>query len=279
MSALSADARRGELVFHIGGCASCHTEPTAEDEEPKNGNNPPILSGGKRFRTPFGTFIAPNISPDKETGIGNWTAANFATALIKGISPDGQHYYPAFPYTSYARMTFQDVIDLKAYLDTLPAIVRANEQHELTFPFSIRRGLGLWKILHLGDEPIVELKNANPEVKRGQYLVEGPGHCGECHTPRNPIGGLDFSQWLAGAPNPDGDGSIPNITPHASGIADWEAVDIAEYLSSGFTPEYDVAGGSMAEVVDNIARISPGDRKAIAAYLQAIPAVANKTSE
>jgi len=274
LSALQTDAKRGEQVFHIGGCASCHTPADDQDNE-----SVPPLSGGKRFETRFGTFVAPNITPDKETGIGNWSSAEFATALLKGVSPDGQHYYPAFPYTSYVRMELQDVVDLKAYLDTLPAVVRANEHHELAFPYSIRRGLGLWKMRYLRSQPIIALDDPDTELQRGQYLVEGPGHCGECHSPRDPAGGIDYARWLGGAANPDGDGSIPNITPHQTGIAEWEAVDIAEYLSSGFTPDYDVVGSTMAEVVDNTARLPDSDRKAIAAYLKAIPAVSSKQSD
>ncbi len=273
LAALQADAARGEMVFHIGGCASCHMPPDFEDQAADEAAPVPPLTGGKRFETQFGTFIAPNITADNNTGIGTWSTADFATALLKGVSPDGQHYYPAFPYTSYARMTLQDVVDLKAFLDTLPAVERANEDHELSFPFSLRRGLGLWKMLYLRPQPIIELADSSPELQRGQYLVEGPGHCGECHSPRSLAGGIDYSRWLGGAANPDGDGSIPNITPHPSGIAKWELVDISEYLSSGFTPDYDVVGSSMAEVVDNTARLSASDRQAIAAYLKAIPAV------
>ena len=270
LSSLQADAKRGETVFHIGGCASCHKPPDFENSEPDEDSIPP-LSGGKRFETQFGTFIAPNITPDKETGIGNWSNSDFATALLKGVGPGGQHLYPAFPYTSYARMELQDVVDLKAYIDTLPAIVRVNESHKLSFPFSIRRGLGLWKFLYLSNQPVIKLEDPSPEQSRGQYLVEGPAHCGECHTPRNLVGAMDHSKWLAGAANPDGDGTIPNITTHKKGIANWEPVDIEEYLSSGFTPDYDVVGGSMAEVVDNTAKLPANDRKAIVAYLRTIP--------
>ncbi|OMH33747.1 cytochrome c [Motiliproteus sp. MSK22-1] len=278
LSSLPADAKRGELVFHVSGCASCH-KPEDFDKNNADENTVPPLSGGQRFETQFGTFIAPNITPDKETGIGNWSVSDFATAMLKGVRPDGQHLYPAFPYTSYARMKLQDIVDLKAYMDTLPAISRTNENHELGFPFSIRRGLGLWKQLYLSNQPVINLVDPTPEQQRGQYLVEGPGHCGECHTPRNLAGAANPSRWLAGAANPDGDGTIPNITPHKSGIAKWETVDITEYLSSGFTPDYDVVGGSMAEVVENTARLPDRDRKAIAAYLMAIPPVADKKSD
>jgi mono/diheme cytochrome c family protein len=272
----SGDAERGASVFHIGGCASCHMPP--DYERPDTDSIPP-LSGGMRFSTAFGTFVAPNISPDKTTGIGAWSDTDFATALLKGVSPQGQHYYPAFPYSSYSRMALRDVADLKAFLDTQPAVNKPNEAHEIDFPFSVRRALGLWKQLYLRPGPVIDLGTADPEILRGQYLVEGPGHCGECHSPRNVLGGTDYSRWLGGAANPDGDGSIPDISPGGADFGNWDKADIAEYLSSGFTPDYDVVGSSMAEVVENTARLAASDRSAIAAYLKAIPVVANKQDD
>ena len=269
LSALSANAERGASVFHIGGCASCHQPVDYE----RKGNEIPPLGGGRRFETGFGTFVAPNITPHAETGIGGWSIQDFATAMLQGVSPDGKHYYPAFPYASYIRMTLQDVVDLKAFMDRLPAVQRENEPHELGFPFSIRRFLGIWKRLHLDSKPRVQLQDATDDQLRGQYLVEGPGHCGECHTPRSLTGGMLSSRWLSGAPSPDGDGDIPNITSHENGINEWKLVDISEYLSSGFKPDYDVAGSSMADVIDNTSRLPESDRQAIAAYLKAVPEI------
>ncbi|MFT2111084.1 c-type cytochrome [Marinomonas sp. 2405UD68-3] len=266
VSQLTTNVDQGKNIFNIGGCVSCHVSKLSEEQ-----GDMIRLAGGKRFKTEFGTFIAPNITPDKETGIGNWTTAQFANAMIHGVSPSNEHYYPAFPYTSYARMALQDVVNLKAYMDTLPAIVQQNAEHDLSFPFTIRRGLGLWKQLHLDDSAVVTLNTADPTVLRGQYLVEGPGHCGECHSPRNQIGGLDYSNWLMGASSPDGKGRIPSISPHDSGISEWSQEDIAEYLASGFTPEYDSAGGDMTEVIENTSKLPESDRDAIAAYLKALP--------
>lgn len=268
IAAIAADAQRGEIIYHVGGCASCHAEPESED-----GLDPVLLGGGMHFITEFGTFVAPNITPHPQRGIGSWSTVEFAHALLNGVSPEGRHYYPAFPYASYTRMRLQDVVDLKAYMDTLPISERQNEPHQLAFPFSIRRGLGLWKLLFVSQAPVVGLPDADAEILRGRYLVEGPGHCAECHTARNLAGGFIRERWLAGAPNPDGDGRIPNITPHESGLGEWTVVDIAEYLSSGFTPDYDVAGSSMAEVVENTAYLSEDDRVAIAKYLLSIPAL------
>lgn len=260
IAGLTADATRGEQVFHIGGCASCHA-PSGADGDARL-----ALGGGERFETPFGTFLAPNISPGPE-GIGGWSAIDFANAMLAGVAPDGRHYYPAFPYASYARMTSQDVVDLKAYMDGLPVHPAQSQPHELGFPFNIRRGLGLWKWLHLDNAPVIA---AGPE--RGRYLTEGPGHCAECHTPRDVSGGLDKSRWMGGAPNPEGKGRIPNITP---GALKWSAADIAEYLKSGFTPDYDSAGGAMAKVIRNTSRLSDEDRAAIAAYLKALPSISD----
>ncbi len=227
-----------------------------------------LLGGGQAFATPFGTFYAPNITPSNE-GIAGWSTLDLANALLRGVSPEGTHYYPAFPYSSYTRIAPQDVADLKAYLDTLPPVARVNTPHELSFPFNIRRSNGAWKLMFLNDDPVIESENP-----RGQYLVEGLGHCAECHTPRNALGGLDRSRWLAGAPNPEGKGRIPNLTPSGD-LAEWSVDDISYYLESGFTPEFDTAGSTMVEVVENLSRATPEDRLAIARYLKALPAVPN----
>lgn len=253
-----ADVENGARIFHAGGCASCHVAPESEDKL--------TLAGGEGFASGFGTFYAPNISPGPE-GIGGWDLPGFARAVTRGVSPEGQHYYPAFPYTAYIHMTDTDVTDLFAYLQTLPVSDTPSKPHDVGFPFNIRRGLGLWKLLYL-DEAYVMTGEMSEEVTRGRYLVEALGHCAECHTPRGPIGGLQRDAWLTGAPNPSGKGRIPNITPQG---LDWSADDIAYYLQSGLTPDFDSAGGTMASVVDNISQLPESDRAAIAAYLKALP--------
>lgn len=260
------DLGNGEKLFWAGGCGSCHAAAKAEGEDKK------LLGGGQALATPFGTFYVPNISSDRETGIGGWREADFVTAMLRGVSPDNRHYYPAFPYTSYQRMSVIDLLDLKGFLDTLPAVRKVVPPHDLPFPFSVRRGLGLWKLLYLDGAPFEPDPAASEQINRGAYLVEGPGHCNECHTPRNVIGGLDRSRALAGAKAAEGDGWVPNITPHADGIGDWSAQDIAYALESGFTPSYDTLGGSMASVQANMAHLPKADREAIAAYLKSIPA-------
>ena len=169
------DATKGERIFWAGGCVSCHGRPGAK------GNARLELSGGLELKTPFGTFIPPNISPDRNDGIGAWTLADFANALKRGVSPEGRHYYPAFPYPSYARMKAGDIADLFAFLKTLPPVSGRTPPDRVSFPFSVRRGIGLWKLLYLSERPVVALPADAPQkVKDGQYLVEGPGHCGEC---------------------------------------------------------------------------------------------------
>ena len=258
----AGDAARGETLFWAGGCASCHAAPGATGDAKR------VLAGGHRLETPFGTFVAPNISPDPTHGIGAWSERDFANAMRRGVAPDGRHYYPAFPYTEYARMDASDVSDLLAYIRTLPASGAPSADNELTFPFNVRRGVGLWKRLYL-DADWVAAVGDDPLVRRGRYLVEGPGHCGVCHTPRDALGGPDRARWLAGGPSPDGKGRVPGLTPAQ---LEWSAEEIVESLTSGFTPDYDSLGGAMADVVENTARLTQADREAIAAYLKALPA-------
>jgi mono/diheme cytochrome c family protein len=263
----AADLANGALVFSAGGCVSCHAAPKSE------GDARLVLAGGLPFKTQFGTFYAPNISPDPEFGIGGWTLADFGNALKRGVGKNGEHLYPAFPYSSYTRMSDKDVNDLWAYMQTLPKSNNKVAAHELSFPFNLRLSLGGWKFLYFGAGERVALANADDSVRRGQYLVEGLGHCGECHTPRDAMGGFKAGQWLAGGPNPDGEGRIPNITPGSKSIGGWSQKDIVAYLETGFTPEFDSVGGSMVEVQKNMAKLPASDREAIAAYLKVIPAV------
>lgn len=259
------DVKRGETIFWAGGCTSCHAAPGSK------GDAKLALAGGLQLKTAFGTFVAPNISSDPKDGIGSWTQEQFANAMLAGVSPEGEHYYPAFPYSSYARMTDRDVADLYAFMKTLPAVQGAAPGHQLSFPFNIRRSLGMWKLLFMHEGKVADLPGAAADVARGQYLVEGPGHCGECHTGRNLIGGPQLAKWLAGGAAAEGDGFVPNITGGEKGIGEWSANDIAYYLESGFTPDFDSVGGAMVAVQENMAKLAKEDRAAIAAYLKAIP--------
>lgn len=263
LNGLTGDVARGETVFWAAGCASCHMAPKA------TGAAQTVLSGGQKFASPFGSFLAPNISSDPVHGIGGWTLIELAHTLRDGVSPSGQHLFPALPYSAYNKMAAQDLVDLKTFLDTLPASSEPSQPHQVGFPFNIRRSLGVWKLLFVSDAWVIDGDLA-PEQTRGRYIVEALAHCGECHTPRNALGGLERSRWLAGAPNPEGKSAIPNITPAK---LDWSQAEIVTYLTTGFTPDFDSAGSLMSHVVDNMARLPIADVQAVAAYLKAVPAV------
>jgi len=254
--------KNGEELYHAGGCAGCHMTTGQKDKNK--------LGGGLAFHTAFGTFHAPNISADKEHGIGNWTELQFVNAVMRGVGAEGEHLYPALPYTSYQKMKVSDVRDMHAFMQTLAADATPNKPHELGFPFNVRRLLGGWKFLNMDNKPWTDDPAHDAKWNRGGYLVEGPGHCAECHSPRDAIGGIIQASRFAGGKNPDGPGYIPNITPHADGIK-YTAEDMASFLETGQTPEFDSAGGSMAEVIENMAQLSAEDREAMAAYLVALP--------
>jgi mono/diheme cytochrome c family protein len=252
----------GRTMFFAGGCASCHAS-TKEDRT--------RLGGGMALHSPFGTFYVPNISPDPNDGIGRWTEADFVTAMQDGTSPDGRQYYPAFPYTSYQHMETADLRDLFAYLRTLPAVAGQVRDHDMVFPFSVRRGLGLWKLVYLDGVPFRPDPSKSASWNRGAYLVNGPGHCAECHSPRDAFGGIRADQRFAGGPNPEGEGFVPNIT--GKGLAKWSAEDVAIMLETGEMPNGDTVGGGMAAVVRNTKELSPQDRAAMAEYLKSLPPV------
>jgi len=252
----------GELIAAIGGCTNCHTA---------SGGAP--FAGGAPLQTPVGVFHPPNITPDVETGIGGWTFEDFRRAMREGRAPDGSPYYPAFPYTSYHRMSEEDLRALFAYLRGLEPVRKARRPHELRFPYNFRFGLYLWQWLF--HEPrVFEPDPARSRLwNRGAYLVLGPGHCAECHTPRGWLGQLDWSRPFAGNPQgPDGK-PVPNITSDPEkGIGRWSIDQIMFYLEYGMRPDGDFAGGAMAKVIENgTAKLPPEDRRAIATYLKSLP--------
>ena len=264
--AQSGDAARGEYVLATAGCVACHTVP-------KDGA---FLAGGRELKTDFGSFFTPNITPDPETGIGNWSEEDFVRAMREGKAPDGRRYYPTFPYTSYTRMTRQDIVDLKAYLDSVPAVRNPVPDHDLPFPFGIRASMIGWQLMFFNDDPFVPDPDRTDSWNRGAYLVNGPGHCGECHTPRNFLGVVDSNRPLAGNSNgPEGD-AVPNITPGPGGIGDWTEDDIVSFLEIGITPESDFAGGAMTDVIEeSTSKLTADDLKAIATYLASLPPIAD----
>lgn len=263
LPARTADLANGKTVFNAGGCTSCHATPNQDDRSK--------LGGGLALNSPFGTFYVPNISSDAKDGIGGWNEAQFVTAMLKGTSPSGTHYFPAFPYPSYQRMTLADVRDLFAYLKTVPAVAGKVRDHDLPFPFNIRLLVGGWKFLFLDGKPFTPDPSQSAEWNRGAYLVNGPGHCAECHSPRNPLGGIVESQRFAGGPNPDGEGFVPNITQKRLG--EWSLSDIAYLLETGQTPDGDSVGGAMTRVTRNTAELPDADRKAMAVYLKSLKPV------
>lgn len=256
------DIENGRLVFFAGGCASCHATPDQTDKL--------LLGGGLQLKTPAGTFSVPNISPHSERGIGAWTEEQFATALFKGVSPDGRHYYPAFPYTTYQHAKPEDVRDLFGFIRTLTPSDNIPAAHPFPFEFwPVRRAMGLWKRLYLDGKPLEPITGENAEVGRGRYLVEALGHCGECHSPREATGAIVEAKRNAGGVMPNGD-RAPNLTPGKGGLSDWSEEDLALFLKDGTTPEGDVVGGEMGEVVQNMSQLPDGHREAIALYLKSL---------
>jgi mono/diheme cytochrome c family protein len=254
------DAKRGEYLAHAGGCVGCHTEQKS-DAVP--------FAGGRALKTSFGTFYGPNITPHPQAGIGRWTEADFVRALRLGVRPDGAHLFPAFPYPSYTKITDADLRDLWAYLRTLPPSGRANQAHALRFPFGWRFLIAGWKWLFFTPGPFVADPKASQQVNRGAYLVQALGHCGECHTPRNFLGGPKRGRYLAGGKGPEGK-RIANLTP--TRLKKWSDGELKEILTTALTPDGDVLAESMGEVVQNTtSRLTPADVAALIAYLRSLP--------
>ncbi|MGL4439273.1 MAG: c-type cytochrome [Bosea sp. (in: a-proteobacteria)] len=267
----SADLRNGLTMFNVGGCASCHaTDSKTSSLE---------LGGGHELKTAFGTFVVPNISSSVKAGIGAWSEAEFATAMVKGVGRDGEHLYPSFPYTSYQRMRTEDVRDLFAFMKTLPAVESGTKPHSIDFPFNIRRTLGIWKLLHLDGKPYEPDPARSALLNRGAYLVEGAGHCAECHSRRNILGGIATDGRMAGGPNAEGKGFVPNISQHPTdGLADWTVQDFEYLLLKGGTKAGAFVADEMEEVVGNTAKLSNEDRRAMAEYLKTLPPMAGRRS-
>jgi mono/diheme cytochrome c family protein len=263
LPAYTPNLANGLTTFNAGGCSSCHAVPGQPDRT--------RLGGGLAITSAFGTFYVPNISPDPADGIGRWTEAQFVTAVTKGTSPAGTHYFPVFPYTTYQHAKVEDVRDLFAYLKTLPQVTGKVRDHDVPFPFNIRRNIGIWKWLFMDGKPFMPDPARSAQWNRGAYLVNSLGHCAECHSPRNFLGGIIASQRFAGGPNPEGKGWVPNITQ--KGLADWSEKDLAYFLETGQTPDGDSVGGSMVAVIRNTSQLSPEDRAAIADYVKSLPPV------
>lgn len=258
--ALKGDPVNGEYLAWVAGCVACHTAKS---------QNAPFLAGDRELKTPFGAFVSPNITPDPETGIGSWSTADFVRAMTQGVSPEGKHYYPAFPYTSYAKMSDQDLADLKSFLDRIPAVKAMPRDHDLPLPFRARAALTFWKTLYFDDAPFKAHLGKSKAWNRGYYYVTGPGHCTECHTPRGLLGGLDASRHLEGNPKGGRNEKVPGLTAGKGGnLEKWSRSDLALALGNGLTPDGDSMGGSMGDVVTFATRfLRPDDRKSVIDYL------------
>jgi mono/diheme cytochrome c family protein len=260
------DAKRGAYLAKAGGCLGCHTEA-------KEGATP--YAGGRALKTPFGTFYGPNITPHPKAGIGSWSESDFLRALRLGVRTDGAHYYPAFPYPAFTLITDADARDLWAYLRSLPASSRPNRAHDLKFISGWRFMVRAWKWLYFEPGPYAAARGRSPALNRGAYLVEALGHCGECHTPRNLLGGPTQDRRLAGtAAGPEGK-SVPNLTP--AKLKKWNDAELKDFLVSGITPDGDVAAETMGEVIRNTtSQLTAEDLATVVAYLRALPPVGDE---
>jgi mono/diheme cytochrome c family protein len=260
-----AAVKRGEYLFTAADCTSCHTDA---------GHHGALLAGGPPLKTPFGTFYAPNITPDATDGIGRWSEADFRRALRDGIGHGGQYLYPVFPYTSFTHMTDGDSADLYAYLRTVKPVAQPSRHDAIKPPFGWRFLLIFWRALFCREGRLPPAPGHDSEWRRGRYLAEAVAHCPECHTPRNLFGAMEQGRAYAGNPHgPDGQ-DAPNITPDpSSAIAGWSVDDIAQLLTDGQTPDFDFVGSGMAQVVKGTGALTKADRNAIAVYVKSLPPI------
>jgi mono/diheme cytochrome c family protein len=264
-AAAQGDAKRGEYLAKAGGCVGCHTD------EKKDAT---AFAGGRALKTPFGTFFGPNITPHPEAGIGRWTEADFVRAMRLGDRPDGKNYFPAFPYPSFTKTTDADLRDLWAFLRTLPPSARANQEHDLRFPFGWRFLVTFWKWFFFTPGPFTDLPGLSAIANRGAYLVQALGHCSECHTPRNFLGAPKMSRFLAGGKGPDNK-NVANLTP--TGLKSMSDKELQDFFATGATPDGDVPDEAMGEVITNTtSKLLPADVNAVIAYLRSLAPIPNE---
>ena len=263
---------KGKYIFHASGGCSCHTDTK---------NDGAFLAGGRPINTPFGTFFGTNISPDPSTGIGKWTDEDFVRAMTKGLSPEGNHYFPVFPYTSFHNITQEDLIALKAYLFSIPAVNQKNIPHDLILPFGRQALLMIWKNVVWSPQTFISNPEQTKSWNRGAYIAQALAHCGECHTPRNMLGGIKSYLHFSGSKEgPEGE-LAPNITPHKiTGIGDWTKVDISYFLETGMKPDGDYTQGLMAEVIEHgYYYLKVEDLDAVAEYLISLLPINNNLKQ
>jgi len=258
LTGITGNAETGKYLVRAAGCVACHTDIKGKG---------PLFAGGSALKTPFGKFYGPNITPDKQFGIGGWSLAEFSQALTAGLSPKGEHYFPAFPYTNYTVMKTQDIADIKAYLDTVAAVPKAAPRNDLIWPFSDRTLMGGWKWLFFDQHEYQNVASQSAEWNRGAYLVQGPAHCGACHTERNAFGARGSEQLNGTSSGPNGH-PVPGISKGDNHLKDWTIEDVVLALQTGLKPDGDVMGGAMGEVVEEgTSHMSDEDLKAMAVYL------------
>ncbi len=258
---------RGKYLTAAADCAACHTVP---------GGKP--FAGGLAFNLPFGTLYTPNITPDKDTGIGNWSDADFLRAVHRGIAADGSRLYPAFPYASYTLLTDDDVLAIRAYLATVPAVHQPNQPDTFSFPYNQRWLMVFWSGFFNSDTRFQPVADRSAEWNRGAYLVEALEHCGECHTPRNLLQARDTRQKFAGG-MAEGWNAYNITSDPVSGVGGWTEQALASYLSTGFAADHGSASGPMNEAVQlSLSQLTQGDVQAIVTYLQTVPPIRDNTA-
>jgi len=257
----TADRANGEVLYHAGSCFACHKPPEAAA-------NPSLPSGGTPFKTPIGVFYPQNLTPDPETGLGRWSEADFVNAMTRGLAPDGRHYFPAFPYMAYRAMPVSGLLDLRAYLMSLPAVKAVHPPHTVPQVGLARRGVGLWKRIALARPPFIPASEGSDSWKRGAYLVNAPGHCGECHTPKNWLMVEDLGRYMAGGPHPGGEGKVPSLRGLLAREKYADASNLMLALQNGEELGYeDLSSGGMAAIQENLAKLPESDVRAISGYL------------
>jgi mono/diheme cytochrome c family protein len=260
------DLANGKRLYTIGGCISCHKPP-----EDAAGADKTLPSGGRPLPTPIGTFYPPNLTPDAVTGIGTWSDADFVNAMTRGLSPDGRHYFPAFPFTSYARMKVEDLLDIKGYLMSLPAVSWPARPPDVFMLWLARRSVGMWKYVGLDADTFAPDPAMSAQWNAGAYLVAGPGHCGECHTPRNLFMVSEMNHWLGGGPHPEGKGKVPSLRDLVGRGRFKDKGDLVLAFQWGEAFGYDkISAGGMGSVQANLSQMPESDLQAIAEYLTSL---------
>jgi mono/diheme cytochrome c family protein len=257
------DLRNGETLYYAGSCLACHKAPAGAP-----GSDRGLPAGGTPFPTPVGTFYPQNLTPDAETGIGRWNEVDFVNAMRLGISPRGTHYFPAFPYASYRSMTMTDLLDLRAFLMSQPAVKSPPREASVPVVVLARRGVGLWKRMAFRQPTFSAEPGHTPSWTRGAYLANAPGHCGECHTPKSFLMVADERRHMAGGPHPGGEGKVPSLRGLVARRKYKDVDDLVLALRNGETLGYeDLSSGGMAAIQENLARLPESDVRAISEYL------------